>query len=79
MVREAILLAIHKDIRRIIIQSNSQIVVNTINDNISMLKDIVNSVKDIKKFLVPSGGSRIEYCHRGINYEVDRLAKMTLM
>lgn len=79
MVREAILIAIHKDIRRIIIQSNSQIVVNSINDNISMLKDIVNSVKDIKKFLVPLSGSRIEYCHKGINYEVDRLAKMTLM
>lgn len=77
--REAILITIQKDIYRISIQSDSQVVVNSIIDEIPVPKVIVNLVKNIRKLLAPLSDSRIKYRHKEINCEVDRLAKLTLI
>lgn len=46
--REAILMAIQKNIQRIIIKSDSQLLVNLINGNNCVLKDIIKLVEDIR-------------------------------
>lgn len=49
--REAILMVIHKGIQRIIIQSDSQLVANSINIKMEVPKDITNLVEDVKCLL----------------------------
>lgn len=44
--REAILLTIQKDLHRIIIQSDSLLIINFVNGKIHVLKDIISLVKD---------------------------------
>lgn len=73
------LLAVPEDIHRIIIPSDSQVVVNSISSKVSMPKGIINLVDDIRRLLVFFSDSRIKYCYRGINYEADSLAKMAIM
>lgn len=41
-----------KNIQRIIIESDFQLVVNSINDKICVHKNVINLVKDIKKLLL---------------------------
>lgn len=49
--REAILMAIQNGIQRVIIQSDSQLVVNSMNGKIEVLKDIVKLVGDVRCLL----------------------------
>lgn len=74
--REAILMAIRRSVSRIIIQSDSQLVVNAINGKIGALKDIINLVADIKFFLTCFSECRLEYYNGAIKTDVDVLAKM---
>lgn len=46
--QETILITIQKHIERIIVQSDSELVVNSINGKIGVSKYVVNLVKDIK-------------------------------
>lgn len=42
VIREAVLLAIQREFQRIIIRSNSQLVVNSVNNRIRVYKDIIS-------------------------------------
>lgn len=74
-VREAILMAIQRSIQRIIIQRDSQLVVNSTNGKIRVPKDNINLVEDVKCLL----NSSLEYCNRIINMDADALAKKARM
>lgn len=52
---------------RIYIHNESQLVVNAINGNIIVSKEIINFVKDINSLLPYFKGTNIEYCSR--NYQ----------
>lgn len=47
-VREVILMAIQEGIKWIIIQSDSILIVNSVNGTVGVPKDIVNLVEDVK-------------------------------
>lgn len=51
VIREAIMMAIKKNFHQIIIESDSQKVINNIHGKISVLRDIVNLVENIKIFI----------------------------
>lgn len=50
-------------------------VVNSINGKISVSKDIVNLMEDVRRLLVLFRGSRVGCCSKVINGELDMLAK----
>lgn len=64
IVRESILTETHKVIQQIIIQSDSQMIVNSISSKNCVPRDIVNLVVDIRQLFILFGESRIEYCNR---------------
>lgn len=78
-VRQAILMAISKDIPQIIVHNDSQVVVNSINRKIGIPKDVINLVEDIKCLLTHFKDNKLEYCSRTVNTDADALAKMTHM
>lgn len=53
-------------------------VVNTTNEKISILKDIINLVKDIRCLLSHINDSRLKYYNKNINRETDAIAKMLI-
>lgn len=61
---KTILMAIQKNIQWIIIQSDSHLVFNFINEKIEVRKDIINLVHDVKCLLSRLSESRLEYCNR---------------
>lgn len=78
-VREAILMAINKEIPKIIINSDSQVVVNTINGRTGIPKDIIILVEDIRCLLNHFKDSRLEYYCKRISRDADALAKLANM
>lgn len=77
--RVAIMEAILKDIRRIIIHHDSQVVVNFINIRCVVPKESINLVDDVKYLLAYFSDSSLEYCSRFINKDADALTKKTHM
>lgn len=75
-VDEAILMAIEQSIPQIIVQGDFQVVVNAINEKIGIPNDIINIVENIKCLLTQFSESRLEYCNRISNRDVDILVKM---
>lgn len=69
-------MAIQKSVVRIIIQSGSHFVGNAISGKIGVPKDIIKLVEDIRYLLTNFMESRLEYCNRTVNRNVDVLAKM---
>lgn len=78
VVRETNIKASHKGIQWILFKVTLNCV-NSINGKISIPKDIANLTTDINYLRSPFKGSRIEYCNRLVNGEVDGLAKRTHM
>lgn len=78
-VQDAILAAIQKDIRWIIIHFDSLAVVNSINGRIEVSKDIINLVEDVTCLLTHFSYSRLEYCNRVIKVDADALTKRTYL
>lgn len=70
-VREAIIITIQKGFSQIIIQSDFQLLVNSINGKVRIPKDIVNLEKDIKCLLTVL--VVVDYCN-GDDTDVDILA-----
>lgn len=64
-------MAIQNDKHRILILNDSQVIVNPINGKISVSKNIVNLMDDIRRLSVPFRESTIEYCNGVINSETD--------
>lgn len=52
VMREVIVMAIPKNHKRIIIQSNSQLIVNSIYGKIYVSKEIINLVEEIKCYFL---------------------------
>lgn len=67
-----------EEFHRIIIQSNSHRVVNSINEKISVPKDIGALLEDIRKLLPLLSESKAEFVIGRLIVR-DRLAKMALM
>lgn len=65
-------MTIQNGVPRIIIESDSQLVVNFITGKIRVPKDIVNLMDNVKCLLTRS---KKKYCSRVINKDVDALAK----
>lgn len=51
MIRQVIIMIVNMNIPRICIHSDSQIIVNVVNGQISVSKNIINIVDDIRQFL----------------------------
>lgn len=73
IIRELILMAIQKNLRRITIESDSQLIVNFINDKICLPKDIFNLVEDIRMISSQFRGIIKDYCHMIANKDADEL------
>lgn len=70
-------MAIQEGIQWIIIQSDFQLVVNSINEKIEVPN--INLMEDVKCLLARFSESRIENCRRVINKDADVLTKETLL
>lgn len=57
------------------VHSNSQLVVNDINEKINVPKEIINLVEEIKYFLNCFNDSRVLYCNKVLSRNVDTVAK----
>lgn len=77
--QQAVILAVKMRIPRISIHSDSMIVVDALNGKITVPKDIINIVEDIRLTLSNIKDYRVEYCSRNLNREADALAKKALM
>lgn len=71
--REAILTMIQKDIHQISTQSDSQVVVKSINSKLLVPKDIINLVEDIRKLLALLSDNKVRYCRRDTNCDADTI------
>lgn len=60
----------------IIIQSDSQLIVNTVNGKTGVPEDITNLVEDVKDLLTSVSESRLKYCNRIVNRAAGSLAKI---
>lgn len=76
IVREAIPTMIQKGIQKVIVQNDFQLVFNFINGKLIVPKDIINIVGDDDDFLSHFSDSKMEYCYKFINRDVDVLVKM---
>lgn len=65
-----------KDSSKVIIERDLQLVVDAIHDKISVPKDIINLVEDIKKVLSLIKDISRNYCNRVYNRNADRVAKI---
>lgn len=74
-IREAIMVAVKKKLHRIIIDSDSQLVMNTSHGKISARRDIVSIVEDIRNICFTLKEVSIGYCTRECNGVADRVAK----
>lgn len=72
---EAMVVTIHKKLQKIMIESDSQLVVNSINGKISVPKDAINLIEDIRVLSFCFIDFRIEYCDRSTNREADATRK----
>lgn len=75
VVSEENIMALQKNINRIIIERDFQLVVNSINSKICAHKDIINFVEDIRTLSSIFREIRIMYCNRLINREANRMGK----
>lgn len=70
-VREVTLIAIQKITQRLIIQSDSQLVANSVSRKIREPKNIINLVEDVNHLLARFSENRLEYCNRKTNRDTD--------
>lgn len=75
VVREAIWMAIQKGIQRFVIKIDSQLVVNSINEKIEVLKEGSNLVEDIKCLLSHFSVSKVEYYNKITNRMTDHVSQ----
>lgn len=73
-IRDALVIETQRILYRIIIESNSQLVVNAIQDKISDPKEIINLLDDIKGSFIIKDVS-INYCNRVCNRDADRMTR----
>lgn len=77
-IREAIMMAIQQNFQSIIIESDSQLVINSIHDKICVPKNVINLVKDITMLYFLFKDIRTSYCNRLVNRDIDPMAKMLM-
>lgn len=72
---ETFVMKIHKCIQQIVIESDSQLLVNFLNGRIRVQKNIINSVEVVKCLLPCFNDRRMKYYNRVINKDANVLAK----
>lgn len=76
-IRKVHMMTIKKTFSRIIIDSDSKLVVNAIHGKILVLHDIINLVEDIRNICHNFKEVTITYCATVCNSEADGVAKMS--
>lgn len=74
-IRHAILMTIRMECSRVYISSDSQIVVNAVNRKVTVPKDIINLVEDIRRFCLHFKEFVLRYCCTNANRETDDLVR----
>lgn len=79
VVREAMMAAIMLGSLKVCINTDSQIIVNTVNGKVTILKDILNLVEDIRRLSVCFTDFNLDYCVRADNRDADLIVKKALL
>lgn len=72
---KVIIMVIQKNIQSLIVESDSQLGINFVNDRIFISKYIVNLVDDVRVLSSFFRDISIEYYNRQVNRDVDRMPR----